>query len=787
MMQKTTGTYLQQFEVVGRGTSLAKNNTIVVEAGWDVDAVVEGEVLLKVGKRLKHVRIQAEFRGYCETRWETNIKVATREESDTYKVQRTGRVFKQLVEVVYDEAAPIEPSPSGKSLSLPFTFKLPRNGLPSSFENPAGSIQYYIKVSMLYQEGMKLLKSSVQVDVPVTVLMPETARLKLLSAPSQITHQVASSDDKIGYSVQIPKRILAVGERLEVNVMIFSTPGDAKLRLFNASLRPNASYLSPNNYGAQGIFPRPLAEVSETFNLVKASQHEPIIRHFYLDVDPSIALPSMESPLISIKTVFRLQMTLDVSETPNSVYELPVVIVPLRVGEPVAIVKAVEAVEQVVANIPQQELQQDTTLQHQQQQQEQEQLQYQQQQQQEQEQLQYLQQQQYLQYQLMQQQLYQAQVEQYQAQMEAYNHQQQQSQLEQQSLQSQRSQDEHYIQQEQTQADALYLQQQEHAAGLILQQQQQQQQELAQQQQQREQAEAAAAALLQKRQEQEQEEQAAALALQQQQQQKALVEALEIQKQLQQQKQLELQVQQLQQQLQQIQKQQAQSPQQPLVQDHASNGPINQYRSEFLGVTPMDIQRVASPISRSYTTRTESPAPRSFSGRTESVSSLRSQTLSSKSTVNTFPSITRTKSTPKIGAYPSQSVPGLPSYRPVSVIQSSLNGLLAELEAMELQDEPNQSGVSTISEMPNGQGQSIQGESAPFVSGKLVPNEGWTSAEVSEWVKSMGASPDIASAFLMQEIDGSVLKSLSNDDLKNDLGVTALGMRRKLLAAFAAF
>ncbi|KAI9352868.1 hypothetical protein BDR26DRAFT_849985 [Obelidium mucronatum] len=731
--------YLQHFEVVGKGSNIRESDkAIIVEAGWDTESTIEAAVLLKVGKRLKYVRIQAEFRGYCETRWENGLKVATRPEASDYRITRSGRVFKQLVEVVYDSSNPIEPSPSGESHSLPFAFKLPRNGLPPSFENVGGAIQYYIKCSMLYQEGMKLLKSSIDFDVPVVVLMPEAARLKLLQSPSQMTHQVASSDEKIGYSVQIPKRILSIGERLEVNVMIFSTPGDAKLRLFNASLRPVAQYMSPNNYGAHGTFPRPLAEVTETFNLVQVGDGaEPIVRHFFLDVDPAIALASLESPLISIKTVFRLQVTLDNSETPNSVWELPVVVLPVSTTE------SKKPVQEVVAqDVPAATPTQDVSASQQQQEEQQYLL------------LQQQQQEQYLQYQLMQQQLYQAQVEQYQAQMEQYHQQQKAAAQEQQSQHSNEEQQQQY-------AEALLLQQQ------------------------REQAEA-----LRKQREQEEQQQKALREQQQLQEQQAIADA-----QLQQQKQLEMQVQQLQKQLQQLQAQSQIQPKlapQQLVQDHGANGPTNQYKSEFLGMTPYDAPRVASPISRSFTTRTDSPAPRSFTGRTESMNSLRAGTpLSSASTVNTAPAISRVKSVPRIPSYASSdSASVLPAYRPSSIIQSNLNGLLAELEAMEL---PGGSGSSsgetrresTISEISSHQaGQSQFGDSASIM--KVTPRDTWSPEEVADWVRSLGCSPEAASAFIDQEIDGSVLKTLSADDLKNELGISALGMRRKILAAIAA-
>ncbi|KAJ3020354.1 UNVERIFIED_CONTAM: hypothetical protein HDU68_010226 [Siphonaria sp. JEL0065] len=176
--------------IIGVGANLRKSdNAIIVSAGWDSDATLEGSVLVKgTPTKLKNVRIQVEFRGFCETRWETNIKLATQSESTSYPIIQSSKVFQQLVDVAFDGKIEL----LGEMQSYPFSFKLPRNGLPPSFESVSGAVQHYLKVSMLYQEGMKLLKSSVDCEAS-GITMPESARQKLLEAPSQMTHQVVSS------------------------------------------------------------------------------------------------------------------------------------------------------------------------------------------------------------------------------------------------------------------------------------------------------------------------------------------------------------------------------------------------------------------------------------------------------------------------------------------------------------------------------------------------------------------------------------------------------------------
>ncbi|KAJ3249169.1 hypothetical protein HDU77_007834 [Chytriomyces hyalinus] len=328
---------LERFEIIGRGNNLTDAGHITVEAGWDVETTLNAAVLLKLSDKLKNVRIQAEFRGYCETRWDSPGKPATKSDTgDTHKVTRYGRVFQQLVTVVYESSNPILPNPVGGSNAFEFHFVLPKSQMPPSFESPSGSIEYHIKCTMLYQEGMRLLKSSCDFEIPVQVFMPEEAKLKMLAAPSQMFQQADQVSDKVSYSVDIQRRILSIGQTLQVDVTVLSTPNTAKLRSINASLRSAISYMNPDHSVAvQTKFPRPLSEISMDFPNIQvgATGTAPIYRRLYLTVDPLLAQASMESPFISIKTLLRLQFLLDDSEVPNVQYDVPVVVVPKTLAQ----------------------------------------------------------------------------------------------------------------------------------------------------------------------------------------------------------------------------------------------------------------------------------------------------------------------------------------------------------------------------------------------------------------------------------------------------------------------
>ncbi|KAJ3234348.1 hypothetical protein HDU78_005889 [Chytriomyces hyalinus] len=327
--------YLLSFQAVGRGVNLRESdNGIVVDAGWDCESSISGAVMLRIGKPLKSVKLVGEFRGFAETRWETMTKLATKPEGPTYKVTRFGKVFQQIVEVIYDSKHPLSSNENGSFTSLPFKFKLPKKNMPPSFEVNGGSIQYYIKFSMLFQEGMKLLRTNHEFEVPVIVYMPESAKLKMIKSPSQFTQDVLASEDKVGYTLDIPKRVVTVGETLQVNLTITKTPGDAKLRMVYATVRPVVVCHNADGIAGQVTFPRPLSEMTQMFPLVKVESGEVVGRKLFLLIDPALAQCSFESNIISAKTAFRLQIVLDNSETPNISVEVPIVVIPNLSGAP---------------------------------------------------------------------------------------------------------------------------------------------------------------------------------------------------------------------------------------------------------------------------------------------------------------------------------------------------------------------------------------------------------------------------------------------------------------------
>ncbi|KAJ3139072.1 hypothetical protein HK100_012051, partial [Physocladia obscura] len=90
--------------------------------GWGVDSILEASVVLQLRpgiERLRRVKVQCEFRGYTETRWEASAigRLALYPESSEYRVSKTARIFHNIVQTVYDSVHPLVPSSPGATIS----------------------------------------------------------------------------------------------------------------------------------------------------------------------------------------------------------------------------------------------------------------------------------------------------------------------------------------------------------------------------------------------------------------------------------------------------------------------------------------------------------------------------------------------------------------------------------------------------------------------------------------------------------------------------------------------
>ncbi|KAI8615995.1 hypothetical protein BC830DRAFT_1168136, partial [Chytriomyces sp. MP71] len=70
--------YFTSFQAIGKGVNAGSDGNLKVDSGWDVESSLSGSVILQVAKPMKSVKIVGEFRGFCETRWETMTRLATK-------------------------------------------------------------------------------------------------------------------------------------------------------------------------------------------------------------------------------------------------------------------------------------------------------------------------------------------------------------------------------------------------------------------------------------------------------------------------------------------------------------------------------------------------------------------------------------------------------------------------------------------------------------------------------------------------------------------------------------
>ncbi|KAI8614465.1 ras guanine nucleotide exchange factor domain-containing protein [Chytriomyces sp. MP71] len=272
---------------------------IRASAGWGIPSTLYCAIRIcgASGKPFKHARILVEFRGETET---TSLIDAGILWIDDMSMERYGRRFAQIVQVVVDdETIQLD---ENMEVIIPFTIHLPTSGLPPSFENKAASISYHIKCTLSFSEPFHLLRTHRELRTPVIIEMPEPARDRLLKRDSAILYQTVACHDKC---------------TVKVNISLLSMPTGQCVTTIKASLVTTLDYILTKKKGVQHRLPWPVAE--ETTDL--------------MIVDPVISLASLESPFLSIKTAFKLEIILGGEDFPNTTVEIPVVVVPLMESE----------------------------------------------------------------------------------------------------------------------------------------------------------------------------------------------------------------------------------------------------------------------------------------------------------------------------------------------------------------------------------------------------------------------------------------------------------------------
>ncbi|KAI8617892.1 hypothetical protein BC830DRAFT_54367 [Chytriomyces sp. MP71] len=337
------------------GANARPDGGLQASAGWGAESSLDVALVVRSnGRTLRNTRIVARLKGVCRTRWDSTGRrlladavsntVSEQPRTETARSVATDALFLDVARTVYDSREAVDLDPTTGKASFPFRLLLPALQMPPSFHSVGGSIFYSLQCTLIFQEGMNLLKSGLEVEAPVHVFIPTAPQLKLLREPGNLTHHTdpAQNESRIIYSISMQRRVLLVGQSLEVDVVIHSTTDSVLISTITASLHQTLTYLCLSNgsntsgKGVQAKLHRSISATSESFKPPVAVTRragnpiESIFRRFYLYVDPQHADGCFESPLISVKTAFRLDIVpTGLSNSANVSIDIPVIIVPL--------------------------------------------------------------------------------------------------------------------------------------------------------------------------------------------------------------------------------------------------------------------------------------------------------------------------------------------------------------------------------------------------------------------------------------------------------------------------
>ncbi|KAI8615993.1 hypothetical protein BC830DRAFT_1080898 [Chytriomyces sp. MP71] len=298
-----------QQQLVGMGVNARGGGGLQASAGWGTESALDVALIVRSNVRtLRNTRIVARLKGVCRTRWDATGRrlladaVSVSELNGTLPRPvhsvATDALFLDVARTVYDSREAVDLDP-----------------MPPSFHSVGGSIFYSLQCTLIFQEGMNLLKSGLEVEAPVHVFIPTAPQLKLLREPGNLTHHTdpAQNESRIIYSISMQRRVL-----LTLTYLCLSNGSNTSGKGVQAKLHRSISATSES-------FKPPVAVTRRAGNPI-----ESIFRRFYLYVDPQHADGCFESPLISVKTAFRLDIVpTGLSNSANVSIDIPVIIVPL--------------------------------------------------------------------------------------------------------------------------------------------------------------------------------------------------------------------------------------------------------------------------------------------------------------------------------------------------------------------------------------------------------------------------------------------------------------------------
>ncbi|KAJ3202090.1 hypothetical protein HK099_001996, partial [Clydaea vesicula] len=319
-------------------------NDFIIEAGWGKAVSLTGKILLTIRKPLKDAKITAIFIGTSSTKWIGNRPPESEDKKipltysknffESFTSIRDPRILKK--NKFSTELSPLKNIEDSSliPLDIPFSIDLPAStDFPQSTKDSRASVLYNLKVVVNWQNNA-FKKNFLETSCEVIMLLPDWARKKLISQDLPLSHHLPFTMGKCDVILDIPKRILSPKEYLSADVLIRSIPAGKSLRYVDVSLRSTLELKGPHGIGSIVNFTRPLSEERDIPYSQPDGKRLSITgewkKNFKLMVDETLAKPTINSLLFSVKTVFRVEIVLDDNPIPNVVFEIPVTILSLQ-------------------------------------------------------------------------------------------------------------------------------------------------------------------------------------------------------------------------------------------------------------------------------------------------------------------------------------------------------------------------------------------------------------------------------------------------------------------------
>ncbi|KAJ3306198.1 hypothetical protein HDU76_004881, partial [Blyttiomyces sp. JEL0837] len=365
-------------------------------------SILEGQILVAIGKPLKEPKIQVEFRGEtCKypcwntfenldaprsspnlpsqttvTRWTNDrphTSIPTKNNATLYGPKS---ILKCTANVSHSDL--MIHTNINKPLSIPFKIEIPAPGasfnggipaiveekdekgvvsvvggdglvglqhplLPMSFEDVRGNVAYWVKVTVTWTEGMFGTKNSRVVEAPVNVLCAWELRSKLSSPPRPLLHNEPYRPDKVTYNLLVPRQVIRIGEPLEAEITILRMPENRYVKSLEVSVVMRMDF---RGVSKARISCPPLAQVKdlsweESLKSYFMDPNQPFNwqRVVTLFPDKQSSVPTLHSPLITITHYLRVEIFLDNAQTLAQLHGTPVL--PATVVEvPIAMLPA---------------------------------------------------------------------------------------------------------------------------------------------------------------------------------------------------------------------------------------------------------------------------------------------------------------------------------------------------------------------------------------------------------------------------------------------------------------